>query len=86
MSSLGAACKRTSKIKAVANEPAEVLLLPVHKATDLNLENPQWIQFVFELYNRRFEELLSVMNEIALEKVDVRLWKLSNTKFKMPQD
>ena len=83
MSFLGATCNETSKIKAVVEEPAEVLLLPVHKATDLIRENPQWIQFIFELYNRRFEELLSVVNAIAFQKVDVRLWELLKTKVKL---
>jgi len=83
MSFLGATCNGTSKIKAVVEEEAEVLVLPVHKATDLIRENPQWIQFIFELYNRRFEELLSVVNAIAFQKVDVRLWDLLKTKVKM---
>lgn len=83
MSFLGATCNGTSKIKAVVEEEAEVLLLPVHKATDLIRENPQWIQFIFELYNMRFEELLSVVNAIAFQKVDVRLWELLKTKVKM---
>lgn len=83
MSFLGATCNGTSKIKAVVEEEAEVLLLPVHKATHLIRENPQWIQFIFELYNRRFEDLLSVVNAIAFQKVDVRLWELLKTKVKM---
>jgi CRP/FNR family transcriptional regulator len=83
MSFLGATCNGTSKIKAVVEEEAEVLVLPVHKATNLIRENPQWIQFIFELYNRRFEELLSVVNAIAFQKVDVRLWELLKTKVKM---
>jgi len=83
MSFLGATCNGTSKIKAVVEEEAEVLVLPVHKATDLIRENPQWVQFIFELYNRRFEELLSVVNAIAFQKVDVRLWELLKTKVKM---
>lgn len=83
MSFLGATCNGTSKIKAVVEEEAEVLVLPIHKATDLIRENPQWIQFIFELYNRRFEELLSVVNAIAFQKVDVRLWKLLKMKVKM---
>lgn len=83
MSFLGATCNGTSKIKAVVEEEAEVLLLPVHKAIELIRENPQWIQFIFELYNRRFEELLSVVNAIAFQKVDVRLWELLKTKVKM---
>lgn len=83
MSFLGATCNGTSKIKAVVEEEAEVLLLPVHKAIGLIRENPQWIQFIFELYNMRFEELLSVVNAIAFQKVDVRLWELLKTKVKM---
>lgn len=83
MSFLGATCNGTSKIKAVVEEEAEVLMLSVHKATDLIRENPQWIQFIFELYNRRFEELLSVVNAIAFQKVDVRLWELLKIKVKM---
>lgn len=83
MSFLGATCNGTSKIKAVVEEEAEVLVLPVHKATELIRENPQWVQFIFELYNRRFEELLSVVNAIAFQKVDVRLWELLKMKVKM---
>jgi len=83
MSFLGATCNGTSKIKAVVEEEAEVLVLPVHKATELIRENPQWIQFIFELYNRRFEELLSVVNAIAFQKVDVRLWELLKIKVKL---
>jgi CRP/FNR family transcriptional regulator len=83
MSFLGATCNGTSKIKAVVEEEAQVLVLPAHKATDLIRENPQWVQFIFELYNRRFEELLSVVNAIAFQKVDVRLWELLKTKVKM---
>lgn len=83
MSFLGATCNGTSKIKAVVEEEAEVLILPVHKATELIRENPQWIQFIFELYNRRFEELLSVVNAIAFQKVDVRLYELLKTKVTM---
>lgn len=83
MSLLAATCNGTSKIKAVVEEKAEVLLLPVHKATDLIRENREWIQFIFELYNMRFEELLSVVNAIAFQKVDVRLWELLKTRVKM---
>lgn len=80
MSFLGATCNETSKIKAVVEDPAEVLILPVHKAIALIRENPQWIQFIFELYNKRFEELLSVVNAITFQKVDERLWELLKKK------
>ncbi len=83
MSFLGAACNGTSKIRAVVEEEAEVLILPVHKAIDLIRENPQWLEFIFQLYNKRFEELLMVVNAIAFQKVDERLWELIKTKVKL---
>lgn len=83
MSFLGAACNRTSKIRAVVEEEAEVLILPVHKAIDLIRENPQWLEFIFQLYNKRFEDLLMVVNAIAFQKVDERLWELIKTKVKL---
>ena len=83
MSFLGAVCNGTSKIKAVIEEDAEILILPVHKATDLIRENPQWLEFIFQLYNKRFEELLSVVNAIAFQNIDDRLWELLKTKVKL---
>ena len=71
---LGALSNSTSKIKAVVEDKAEVLILPIHKAVDLIRENPRWLEFIFQLYNKRFEELLSVINAIAFQKVDSRLW------------
>ena len=83
MSFLGALCNGASKIKAVVEEDAEILMLPVHKATDLIRENPQWLEFIFQLYNKRFEELLSVVNAIAFQNIDDRLWELIKTKVKL---
>ncbi|HEY9486903.1 MAG TPA: Crp/Fnr family transcriptional regulator [Chryseosolibacter sp.] len=83
MSLLGAATNSTSKVKAVVEDAAEVLMLPVHKASDLIKENPRWLEFIFQLYNKRFEELLSVVNAIAFQKVDIRLWHFLLTKMNM---
>jgi CRP/FNR family transcriptional regulator len=83
MSFLGAACNGTSKIRAVVEEQAEVLMLPVYKAIDLIRDNPSWLEFIFQLYNKRFEELLAVVNAVVFQNVDDRLWDLLNTKVKM---
>jgi CRP/FNR family transcriptional regulator, anaerobic regulatory protein len=83
MSFLGAACNGTSKIRAVVEEQAEVLILPVYKAIDLIRDNPAWLEFIFQLYNRRFEELLTVVNAVAFQNMDDRLWELLKTKVKM---
>lgn len=83
MSFLGAACNGTSKIRAVVEEQAEVLILPVYKAIDLIRDNPSWLEFIFQLYNKRFEELLAVVNAVVFQNVDDRLWDLLKTKVKM---
>jgi CRP/FNR family transcriptional regulator len=36
-------------------------------------EYPQWIDYIFMLYNKRFEELLEVVNAVAFKKMDERL-------------
>ncbi len=83
MSFLGAACNGTSKIRAVVEEQAEVLILPVYKAIDLIKDNPSWLEFIFQLYNRRFEELLAVVNAVVFQNVDDRLWEFLKTKVKI---
>lgn len=83
MSLLGAISNSNSKIKAVVEDQADILMVPVHKAIDLIKENPRWLEFIFQLYNKRFEELLSVVNAIAFQKTDNRLSDLLKKKIEM---
>ena len=66
MSFLGAACKGTSKIRAVVEEQAEVLILPVYKAIDLIKDNPWNIDF------RAFELVFILVNSIPLIPIILR--------------
>lgn len=70
----------TSKIKAVVEEDAELLLIPVDKAADWIKKFPEWTDFIFSLYQRRFEELLEVVNAVAFQKLDSRLLQLLKQK------
>jgi len=80
MSFLAGIHNDTSKIKAVVEEDAEILLIPVTKASDWIKEFPEWTDFIFNLYQKRFEELLEVVNSVAFQKVDVRLLHLLKGK------
>lgn len=73
MSFLGGMHHDTSKVKAVAEEKSEILFVPIDKVTHLLRENPHWLDYIFRLYHRRFEELLDVVNAIAFKKMDERL-------------
>lgn len=80
MSFLAGIHNDTSKIKAIVEEDAEVLLIPVNKASDWIKEFPEWTDFIFTLYQKRFEELLEVVNAVAFQKADARLLHLLNQK------
>jgi len=66
----------TSKVKAEVEEDAEILFLPMDKVALFIKEYPQWLDYIFRLYHKRFEELLEIVNAIAFKKVDDRLLSL----------
>lgn len=80
MSFLAGIHNDTSKIKAIVEEDAKVLLIPVNKASEWIKEFPEWTDFIFALYQKRFEELLEVVNAVAFQKVDARLLHLLKQK------
>lgn len=53
---------------------------PVSKASEWINEFPEWTDFIFSLYQKRFEELLDVVNALAFQKVDARLLHLLRQK------
>jgi len=80
MSFLGGLHNETSKVKAEVEEDAEILFLPIDKVSLFIKEYPQWLDYIFRLYHKRFEELLEILNAIAFKKVDERLLNLLNKK------
>ena len=80
MSFLGGIHNETSKIKAVVEEDAEILFIPVDKASEWVKKFPEWADFIFKLYHKRFEELLTAVNAIAFQKLDERLLQLLKQK------
>lgn len=85
MSFLGGMHNETSKVKAEVEEDAEILFLPMDKVTVFIKEYPQWLDYIFRLYHRRFEELLEIVNAIAFKKVDERLLNLLQKKAELTQ-
>lgn len=63
----------TSEIMAVAEENSEVLMVPVQLMDDLMNKYKSWYQFVIQTYRGRFDELLSVVDNIAFRNMDERL-------------
>lgn len=63
----------TSEIMAVAEEDCEVLMLPVQLMDDLMNKYKSWNHFVIQTYKNRFDEILSVVDNIAFRNMDERL-------------
>lgn len=85
MSFLGGIHNETSKVKAIVEEDAEMLFIPVEKASEWVKKFPEWSDFIFKLYHKRFEELLTAVNAIAFQKLDTRLLQLIKQKVALYQ-
>jgi CRP/FNR family transcriptional regulator len=64
---------RTSEITAKAVEETAVIMLPVQMMDELMQRFKSWSQFVIQTYSNRFEELLTVIDNIAFKNMDERL-------------
>lgn len=70
----------TLKVKVVVEEDAEILMISLQQAKEWLRKYPEWTDFIFGLYQRRFEDLLEVVNAVAFQKVDTRILHLLNQK------
>lgn len=80
MSFLAGIHEDTSKVRLIIEEDAEVLMLPIEKANEWIRIYPEWTDFIFKLYHKRFEELLNVVNAVAFQKLDDRIVELLKKK------
>jgi len=83
MSFLGGIHQDTSKVKAIAEEDVEILFIPIDKTKLLIKESEEWLDYIFRLYHKRFEELLYAINNIAFKKVDERILSFLQEKKKL---
>lgn len=68
---------QTSTVMAIAVEETEVIMIPIQYMDTLMKNYSTWYHFVIETYRTRFEELLTVVDQIAFKNMDERLdWYL----------
>ena len=85
MSFLGGIHQDKSKVRAVVEEDTEILFIPIEKVSLLIRDFPDWLDYIFRLYHKRFEELLEVVNSIAFKKMDERLLNFIQKKCALSQ-
>jgi CRP/FNR family transcriptional regulator len=71
-----------SDIKAVAEEKTTILGIPVRKHEEWTNEFRQWKDYVALTYQKRFQEMLKAIDDIAFKKMDERLLKFLVVKSK----
>jgi CRP/FNR family transcriptional regulator len=70
-------CLRNEKsaVRAVVEQPAGLLALPVNVVYDFVRRYPSWNDFITTTYAQRFEEMIELIDHISFYKMDVRLLK-----------
>ncbi len=63
----------SSPIRAIVEEKAEVLMIPIEQAEDWMGRYASWRTFVFQTYQRRFDTLLQTLDSVAFRQLDERL-------------
>lgn len=76
---------KTSDIKAVAEEDAEILAIPIKYIDEWSRDHIEWKNFIMYSYNIRFKELLSTIDAIAFAQLDQRLIKYLSKKIELTQ-
>lgn len=62
-----------SKVKAVIEEDSELVIIPADKALEIARKYPKWNEFIYDLFNIKFDELLNVIKILTFSNKDIRL-------------
>lgn len=64
---------KRSEITAVVEEETELIAIPVEKVDEWMCRFSTWKQFVFQTYQKRFDSLLTTIDDVIFHKLDERL-------------
>ncbi|BAO74639.1 Crp/Fnr family transcriptional regulator [Winogradskyella sp. PG-2] len=75
--------KSTSKIRAIADEDATVVMIPIISMKSWFHENESWRNFILQSYQVRFDEMLETIDTLAFLKMDARVFKYLSNQVKL---
>jgi CRP/FNR family transcriptional regulator len=67
--------KSASKIRAIADEDVDVIMIPINEMNSWFHANDSWRNFILQSYQIRFDEMLETIDTLAFMKMDERLFK-----------
>ncbi len=62
-----------SKVKAVIEQDAEILVVPAAEALNISHKYPVWNGFIYDLFSSKYDDLLSVITTLTFSNKDSRL-------------
>ena len=62
-----------SPSQAVASEKSELLLVPANYVTQWQRQYNSWNEYVIKTFRKRYDELLTVFESVAFDKIDARI-------------
>jgi CRP/FNR family transcriptional regulator len=75
-----------SEIRAIAENDAKLIMVPIQKMEEWSAKYKSWRNFVFESYHNRLNEMLETIDSIAFLKMDERLQKYLKEKARISKD
>ncbi len=71
---------RKSEITAISDSKTQLISIPINKIEEWMTKYSSWKEFVFMTYQKRFDDLLMAIDQIAFFKLDERLITLLKKK------
>ncbi len=65
--------QHSSEIRAIAEEDSTILTIPITAMDQWMIKYPSWKSFVMRTIRMRFNELLTMIDQIAFQRLDERL-------------
>jgi CRP/FNR family transcriptional regulator len=78
--------QKKSEIRAVAETPTKLIMIPVEKMSEWMGKYKSWQNFILQSYHDRMTELLEAIDSIAFLKMDERLLKYLRDKAMVNHD
>ena len=72
--------QKKSEIRAIAETPTKLIMIPVEKMSEWMGKYKSWLNFILQSYHDRMSELLEAIDSIAFLKMDERLFKYLKDK------
>ncbi|MCC6722380.1 MAG: Crp/Fnr family transcriptional regulator [Bacteroidia bacterium] len=65
---------KSSDVKTITEDETEIWAIPTSKFDDWQ-KFAEWRDFIANTYQKRFDKLLNVIDDIAFKNLDTRIWK-----------